>query len=442
MKQTSISIALILSLLLFSSLLSAQTKVDDVQSFTLKNGMKFFVLEDHSIPNANMYIFFKVGSRNEYPGITGLSHFFEHMMFNGAKKYGPKMFDRVMEAAGGGNNAYTGQDVTVYTDWFPSSAIEKMFELEADRIGDLALDDKMVKSERGVVLSERLTSLENSNYSLLHEQLASVAFVAHPYRWSVIGYESDIKNWKKSDLQRYFETYYAPNNAVVVIAGDVTVGNVKKLAQQYFEAIPSREPPRPVHTKEPPQLGEKRLWVHKKVSLPNLMIAYHVPEAKSDQYYTMSMLNSILSDGYSSRLYNSIVSEKQLAVSLWSSTPTSINPDLMIIYGVCARGVDEKTLETAILEELDKISREGVSEQELQKVKNSNLANFYRTMETINGKADTIGTYEVFFGSYKKLFEAPEAYQKVTVDDIKAFANKYFKKSNRTVGVLKNLEEK
>jgi predicted Zn-dependent peptidase len=154
---------LIVLLLVFTSLISAQTSIDDVKTFTLKNGMKFLVLEDHSIPNANMYIFFKVGSRNEYPGITGLSHFFEHMMFNGAKKYGPKMFDRVMEAGGGANNAYTSQDVTVYTDFFPTSATELIFELEADRIENLALDDKMVESERGVVLAERITSMENSN---------------------------------------------------------------------------------------------------------------------------------------------------------------------------------------------------------------------------------------------------------------------------------------
>jgi zinc protease len=159
-----------LILIFITTLISAQTKVEDTQTFTLKNGMKFIVLEDHSIPNAGMFIFFKVGSRNEYPGITGLSHFFEHMMFNGAKKYGPKMFDKVMEAAGGANNAYTNENVTVYTDYFPSSSMEVICELEADRIGHLALDDKMVESERGVVLAERITGIENSNSRLLNQK--------------------------------------------------------------------------------------------------------------------------------------------------------------------------------------------------------------------------------------------------------------------------------
>ncbi len=182
-----------------------QVKSEDVNSFTLKNGMKFLVLEDHSIPNANMYFFYKVGSRNEHPGITGLSHFFEHMMFNGAKKYGPKMFDRTMEFNGGSNNAYTTSDVTVYTDWFPSSALEVMFDLEADRIENLSIDSAMVQSERGVVLSERSTGLENSPYRLLSENVRATAFQEGPYHWPVIGYEADIKNWTKEDLEYYFQ---------------------------------------------------------------------------------------------------------------------------------------------------------------------------------------------------------------------------------------------
>lgn len=441
MKQ-ALPLLILVICIFFGGNAFALTKVEDIKTFTLKNGMKIMVLEDHSIPNANMYLFFKVGSRNEYPGITGLSHFFEHMMFNGAKKYGPKMFDRTMEAAGGANNAYTSENITAYTDWFPTSAIETIFDLEADRIGHLALDDKMVESERGVIISERLTGLNNSNFRLLHEQVKAVAFVAHPYRWSVIGYESDIKNWKKSDLQRYFDTYYAPNNCVVVIAGDVQLDQVKKLAKQYFEPISAQKPPRKVHTVEPEQMGEKRLWVQKRVSSPNLMIAYHVPSTSSKDYYALDMLNSLLSSGNSSRLYNSLINEKQLAVSLFTYMPDSIDPNLFYISAICSRGTDETKLENAIYEELDKIIKEGVSEKELQKVKNGKLLDFYHAMETINGRANTIGTYEIFFGGYEKLFSAPAEYKKVTVEDIKRVAAATFKKSNRTVGILKPGEEK
>src|SRR3982750_444353 len=156
--------------------LQAQLKPEDVKTFTLKNGMKFLVVEDNSIPNANMYLFYRVGSRNEYQGITGLSHFFEHMMFNGAKKFGPKMFDRTMEFNGGANNAYTTENVTVYTDWFPSSAIDTIFNLEGDRIASLSIDPKMVESERGVVLSERSTGLENSPWNMLMQSVQGIAF--------------------------------------------------------------------------------------------------------------------------------------------------------------------------------------------------------------------------------------------------------------------------
>ena len=423
-----------------ASLLFSQSKAEDVKSFILKNGMKVMVLEDHSIPNANMYLFWKVGSRNEYPGITGLSHFFEHMMFNGSKKYGPKMFDRTMEAAGGSNNAYTTENVTVYTDWFPSSSLETIFDLEADRIANLALDSTMVESERGVVLSERSTGLENSNFRNISEEVKASAFSAHPYRWSVIGYESDIKNWSIDDLQRYFDTYYAPNNAVVVISGDVTLAGVKKLASQYFEPIPAQPAPRKIHTVEPEQRGEKRVMVQKQVSTPNVLIAYHVPETQHEDHYALDVLNSVLSSGKSSKLYSYLVDENQYATSVFSYMPESFDPNLLYIYGIAGQDVDAVKLENEILNVIDGVIENGVTEKELQKVKNQKLMEFYQTLETIDGKSNTLGTYELYFGDYAKMYSAPEAYEKVTVDDIKRVAKKYFTKNNRTVGVLQNSE--
>ena len=390
--------------LIISSFLLGQAKKEDVKTILLSNGMKILVLEDHSIPNANMYLFWKVGSRNEHPGITGLSHFFEHMMFNGSKNYGPKMFDIVMEANGGSNNAYTTENVTVYTDWFPSGSMETIFKLESDRICCLDFDDKMIESERGVVLSERSTGLENSNYVLLSEQVQGAAFFAHPYRWPVIGYESDIKNWKKEDLQNYFHTYYAPNNCVVVISGDVTVEEVEKLAKKYFESIQESAPPREVSIVEPEQLGEKRVVVHKEVSSPNIMISYHIPESKSEEYYALSLLNSVLSSGNTSRLYKSLVDEKQLATAVYTDMSYSFDPYLFTIYAICNEGVSPDSLENAVYDELDKLTAEGVTEKELQKVKNQKVMGFYKALETIDGKSNTIGTYELFFGDYAKLF--------------------------------------
>jgi predicted Zn-dependent peptidase len=422
--------------------LFAQTKADDIKTFTLNNGMKFLVAEDNSIPNANMYLFYKVGSRNEHPGITGLSHFFEHMMFNGAKKYGPKMFDQTMEFNGGANNAYTTQNVTVYTDWFPVNAMETIFDLESDRIASLNIDSKMVESERGVVLSERSTGLENSPWNMLSDALNASAFQEHPYHWTVIGYETDIKNWTKEDLEKYFKTYYAPNNCVVVISGNVKVDEVKKMAEKYMAPIPANAPPKAVHLVEPPQTGERRVIIQKEVPSPYLMIGYHTPEATNKDYYSLSILNAVLSSGNSSRLYSELIDKKQLANMVGSDFSESFDPNLFNIYAIAAKGVKEVDIESAIYAEIDKIKKDGITENELQKIKNQKLVEFYAQIETINGKSNNIGTYELFFGDYRKMFDAPAEYSKVSIEDVKRVASQYFNKSNRTVGILKsNVEE-
>jgi len=419
----------------------AALTAEQVKTFTLNNGMKFIVLESASIPNATMYTYFKVGSRNEAPGITGLSHFFEHMMFNGSKHYGPKMFDRTMEANGGSNNAYTNSDVTVYQDWFPASSLETIFKLEGDRIAHLSIDPKMVDSERGVVLSERSTGLENSNVRMLMQDLDSVAFVAHPYAIPTIGWESDIKAWTQKDLENYFHTYYAPNNAVSVIVGDVKVDDVKKLATKYLGSIPKRAAPPAVRTVEPEQKGERRLFVAKpSATSANLIVAYKVPERASADSYALDVLQGVLADGKTSRLYKALV-ETQLATSVGANSSDGFDPGLLYIMTVAAAGVEPAKLEKAMLEAIDKVVKEGVSEEELQKVKNSRLLGIYRLQETINGKAQMLGNYEVFNGDYRKAFDAPAAYEKLTVADIQAVAAKYLKKSQRTIGVLAAKED-
>jgi len=428
-------------LFLFTISIFPQTSVDDIKSFTLKNGMKILVLENSAIPNANMYLFYRVGSRNEHVGITGISHFFEHMMFNGAEKYGPKQFDRTMEANGGANNAYTSENITAYTNWFPSSALEVIFDLEADRIAHLNFDSSMIESERGVILSERSTGLENNPMEELWQEVQATAYIAHPYMWPVIGWESDIKNWTKQDLENYFHTYYAPNNCLVVISGDVKFDEVKKLAEKYWEPIPAAPSPRKVHTIEPEQTGERTVFVQREVPSPNLMITYHVPQSGSEDYYALDLLGSILSQGRSSRLYSSLVEENQLALEVDTYYGDAFDPTLFYFYGVCNDGVKASELEGAIVEQIQKIIDEGVNENELQKVKNQKLMGFYKTLETINGMSNTIGTYELFFGDYKRLFSAPDDYKKVTTDDIKRVAREYFTKDNRTVGILNTEEE-
>jgi predicted Zn-dependent peptidase len=331
--------------------------------------------------------------------------------------------------------------VTVYQDWFPASSLETIFKLEGDRIGHLSIDPKMVDSERGVVLSERSTGLENSNAQMLIQELDSVAFVAHPYAIPTIGWESDIKAWTQKDLENYFRTYYAPNNAVSVIVGDVKVEDVKKLATKYLGSIPKRATPPAVRTVEPEQKGERRLFVAKpSATSANLIVAYKVPERASADTYALDLLQSVLTDGKTSRLYKALV-ETRLATSVGANSSDGFDPGLLYIMTVAAAGVEPARIEKAMLEAIDKVVKEGVSEEELQKVKNSRLLGIYRQQETINGKAQMLGNYEVFNGDYKKAFDAPAAYEKLTVADIQAVAAKYLKKSQRTIGVLAAKED-
>jgi zinc protease len=415
---------------------SGCAQILDVKTATLKNGMKVLVQEDHSIPNVALYIFYRVGSRNERPGTTGISHFFEHMMFNGAKKYGPGEFDRVMEAGGGANNAYTSNDVTVYQDWFPKSALELIFDLEADRIQNLSFDPKVIESERGVVASERRTSVDANNFAILYEQLYATAFTAHPYQWPVVGWMTDIQSWTLEDLKQHFEMGYSPSNATMVVVGDVTADEIYALARKYFEPIPSHAPPPKVTTVEPEQIGERRLVVRKFAQLPVLMLGYHVPESSHADYYPLRVLQTILFSGQSSRMYQRIVDKDQLAISIQSEMDFSFDPSLFVVIAQPKANVAPESVEKAVYEELDLAKTRGVTDNEIEKAKNILLAAFYRQMKTISGKANTIGSYELFFGDHKRLFSAAEDYSKVTRADVLRVAQKYFTEKNRTVATL------
>ncbi len=419
----------------------AQSQEFSVSTRTLKNGMKVLVQPDHSIPNVALYIFYRIGSRNEHPGTTGLSHFFEHMMFNGAKKYGPGDLDKVMEANGGSNNAYTTQNVTVYQDWFPRSALSLIYDIESDRIRDLTFDPKKIASEREVVASERRLSVDNDNFGLLGEQLWATSFVAHTYQWPVVGWMSDIEHWTMEDLKHHFEMGYSPSNATMVVVGDVSSDEIFQLCEKYIEPIPSHAPPPPVTTVEPEQLGERRLVVHKPAELPIVMIGYHASQTNNPDFYALNILRSVLFQGESSRMYQRLVDKDQLALDVSSDVEPAFDPTLVIITAQPRQGVEPQACEKAIYEELDKVKAAAISDQELEKAKNNRLVEFYRQMRTINGRANTIGTYEVFMGDYNKLFDAAKNYSAVTKEDVQRVAKKYFGANNRTVATLLPEEE-
>jgi hypothetical protein len=251
----------------------------EIRSVTLENGLEIIVWPDHDIPNVALYFFVRAGGRNGYPGTTGLAHFFEHMMFNGTEDLEPGEFDRIMEAAGGQNNAATSNDVTVYQDWFPRSALETIFEIEAERLQNLEFDAEAIESERGVISSERRTTVDNNNISRLVEQVRATAYVAHPYQFPVIGWPSDIASWTQEDLENFYRTYYAPNNITMVVVGDVTPAEIFELAEDYLEDLPAQDPPAPVRTIEPEQQGERRVVIETDAQTPMLHVAFHAGAA-------------------------------------------------------------------------------------------------------------------------------------------------------------------
>jgi zinc protease len=410
--------------------------MDEVQSRTLPNGLEVLIWPDHDIPNATLYYFVKAGGRNEYPGITGLSHFFEHMMFNGTSTRAPGEFDRVMEAAGGANNAYTTNDVTVYTDWFPVTAMPVIFDLESDRIANLAFEPEVVESERGVVYSERRLRVEDSNIGFLLEQAQATAYVAHPYQFPVVGWPSDIENWTLEDLQAYFTTYYAPNNLVMVITGDVDPEETFAAVETWFGSIPAQAPPQPVTTVEPEQTGERRVSVIRDSQTGVVMIGFHVGSEAHEDTPALELLNEIMSSGESSRLYQRLVDQDRIAVDVGAFLRQGFDPGMYWVFAVTPPGQDVAEVEAALLDELSRIAEEGVSEAELEKARNLRLMGFWRSMATIAGKANALGNYQVFHGDWRALFTAPERLEAVTAEDLREVATRYLTQSNRTVATL------
>jgi len=414
---------------------------DQVRSTTLANGMKVIVWTDRDIPNVALYNWVRVGSRNEVPGITGLAHFFEHMMFNGSSKRQPGEFDRMLEGQGGSNNAFTTDNVTVYQDWVPRSALELTFDLESDRLANLAFDPKVIESERGVVYSERRLRTEDSNEGFLVEQVQATAFVAHPYQFPTIGWPADIQGWKIEDLQKFFKTNYAPNNCTLVLAGDVSADEVFALAKQYLEPIPRQEPPPPIRTTEPEQLGEKTVLVEREASTPLLYLAYKAPAANDPQGPAINLLMSILTDGNASRLHRLLVEEKKLAISVSGSFAEGFDPGLTWLWLTLPEGAKVAEVQKVLDDALAQAVSQGVTDAELTRAKNLYASTFWKKLATIDGKASLLGEFEVYSGDYKKLFDAPATYEKVTREDVQKAAALIFQNRHRTVGILQSPTE-
>ncbi len=409
---------------------------EDVRAATLANGMRVIVWPVRNIPNIALYNWVRAGSRNEAPGATGLAHFFEHMMFNGTSRHPPGEFDRLMEAEGGANNAFTSDDVTVYQDWFPAGALERVLDLESDRVAHLAFTPEVIESERGVVASERRLRVEDNNHGLLAEQVQATAFVAHPYRFPTIGWPADIQSWRLEDLQAFYRTHYAPNNLTLALAGDLDPEDAIALVRRFFAPIPAQPPPPPVRIVEPEQLCERRVLIRRKAQTPLLQCAYKAPAAADPRAPAVSLLLSALVEGDASRLHRILVEDRRLAIEVGGHWQEGFDPGLLWLSLVLPEGGDPEEARAALDAELAAVVADGITEAELERARNLATVGLWKKLAAIDGKAQLLAEYEVFHGDWSELFDAPARIEEVSTADLRAVAAEILDVRRRTLGVL------
>lgn len=424
--------------LLIPAVAGAASLTASTKEFTLNNGMKVLIVEDHKAPLATFQIWYRVGSRNEPIGKTGMSHLLEHMMFKGTPKYGSKQFSNIIQRNGGTDNAFTTKEYTTYFQSLAADRIGLSVELEADRMRNLTLDPKEVASEREVVMEERRMRYEDDPQNLLYEEVIATAFVAHPYRWPVIGWMSDIASIQQPHLAEYYRKYYSPGNAFIVIAGDVYPDKILPLIEKEFGAIPPvANHLHDVPTKEPQQQGEKRIYLKKETAeLPYILIAYHVPPFPHEDNYALDVLSAILSGGKSARLYRSMVYEKRIAISAFADYSSFYKDPFLFVLGAnAAPGQEIETVEKALYEEMAGLITAPPTAAEVQKAKNQIEASFVFAQDSNYTKAMNTGMFEML-GGWRLMDTYLEGVRKVTPADVQAVARKYFADANKTVGVL------
>ncbi len=407
------------------------------KEYTLKNGLKVLIIEDHKAPLATFQIWYRVGSKDEPMGKTGISHLLEHMMFKGTPKYGSKQFSNIIQRNGGTDNAHTTKDYTMYHQTLSSDRIDLSIKLEADRMINLLLEPKEVVAERNVVMEERRMRYEDNPQSSLYEEVIATAFKAHPYQWPVIGWMSDIVSVERKDLYRYYRTYYSPNNAFIVISGDVKAEDILSKVRKAFEhKRPSKRSFIKDRTEEPQQRGEKRVYLKREVELPYILMAYHVPSFPHEDSFALDVLSTILSGGKSSRLYKNIVYEKRLALNTFADYSGFYkDPFLFVFGGTAAPKKNIEDVEKAIYDEIEKVKKESPSEMEIQKAKNQIEATFVFAQDSTYSRAFYTGMFEML-GNWRLMDKYLEGVRKVKPEDVQAAAKKYLIDDNKTVGIL------
>lgn len=425
---------IILAVLFALTSLSGQSPKIEFVEFDLDNGLHVILHQDNSTPIVAVNILYHVGSKNEDPERTGFAHFFEHLLFEGSENIERGEFMDLVNNAGGTLNAYTTFDKTNYYQILPSNQLELGLYLESERLLHAKIDSAGIETQRQVVKEERRSRYDNQPYGTIWEEVFKRSYKVHPYNWTTIGSMEHIDAAEDHEFIEFYRTFYVPENAVLSVAGDIEIEETKKLVGKYFSEIPrgGHEIPRPNQV-EPPQTAEVRDVVYDNIQLPAVIQSYHIPALGTDDYYAVSMLSQLLSQGESSRLNKSVKDQQQKAVAVGSFPFDLEDPGVTIAYGIANSGVSPEDLEAAMEAEYDKVKNELISEEEFQKLRNQIENDFVSGNSRVAGIAESLANYHMYYGDADLINTEIARYMKVTREDIQRVANKYFTKENRVV---------
>lgn len=405
------------------------------KEFRLANGLKVILVRDPAAPVFAYQTWFAVGSRHEREGTTGIAHLFEHLMFNQTEHHPPGELDRMIERAGGDTNAATWVDWTFYRNNLPRAELALAVELEADRMAHLTLGETQVESEREVVANERRFRVEDDVDGFLSEELYKLAFTTHPYHWPTIGWMRDIESITIDDCRAFYRTYYAPNNATVVLVGDVEEAAALALLEKHYGPIPAQSIPADAATPEPEQTAERRATYPKPVMADKLRIGYKAPPLPHPDYAALEVTSELLFGGNSSRLHRRLVIESEVAASTHAAPAPFRDPGLYEIAVSLKRGHAADEAEALIYEELERLAKEPLRPHELDTAKTRLLTHFWRELRPQAGKAEALGHFATTTGDYRRLFAVAEGYRAVTAADVERIVHTYLLPTRRTVVV-------
>jgi predicted Zn-dependent peptidase len=415
---------------------TGQLPYDRVVEGTLGNGLRVRLLPEPTVPAISYYTVFRVGSRNERIGLTGISHLFEHMMFNGAARYGPREFDRVLESHGGYSNAYTSNDLTVYYEDFATEALEIVADLESDRMRSLRIDDEALAQEREVVKEERRLRTDNSIFGLMEEQLEAMVFLSHPYRWPVIGWMEDIERITRADCEAYFRTFYAPSNATIYAVGDLDPAATMALLERRYGDIPAGPPPAPVPTGEPQQRGERRASIRFPAQGPAVLIGWRAPAGRHPDAAALDVLQVCLAAGEASRLRRRLIQQDEAAVSVTISWGWRIDPGIFSCFLEIPPGKDPAKAERILYEEIDRVASRGVTAKELARAQALLRSAVLHELATHHGLAHALAQAEALVGDWREAGRALARYAEIGAADVKRVAAAYLTSTSRSVVTL------